>query len=362
MFLEESLQKKKKKKEFTIRQILYCLKFRYYFIIKVKVKEKMKNIGRPVSRFIPGPPPSSSKVSTLPVLSLPTTDEDTSILFYVYKEDPEDAENLRFFLEKGGYHDDPRHMYVLIINDHLCSVPLPTTTTNFLVFRKKNSFDLSSWKEVVQLLGIDFVLQWKLIFFMNSSCRGPFLPVGIDRHQWRELFQRLFVSDSSVRIVGPVIEIPSHPIPWPESSEVDKKLTVPFLHTYMFCVDRQGMRTLLDKIFPLLTPESSKEDMIKIERWVTGVFLLSTSSPTDTVKSLLLRHANTDWRNRSQWIPLVTGFTCPEVPGNYSGMDLHPLEVIFFKNIRRQHQFRSAHQAGLSPSTQRVLRQYSSWM
>ncbi len=51
-----------------------------------------------------------------------------------------------------------------------------------------------------------------------------------------------------------------------------------------------------------------------------------------------------DLNNESNWNPNKwnkTNNSCIEAPYNYDGIDVNPFEVIFVKNIRNSHNFRS---------------------
>jgi hypothetical protein len=66
-----------------------------------------------------------------------------------------------------------------------------------------------------------------------------------------------------------------------------------------------------------------------------------------------------DLSNPDNWDPTVSGVdpiqTEFEAPGMYFGGDLDPREVVFFKNIRRQHAARPAAYAGISKANKEFI-------
>ena len=151
------------------------------------------------------------------------------------------------------------------------------------------------------------------------------------------LFNR-FLKDNC--LVGPVIEVPP--------------TGTPFIHTYMFGVNKIGLQLLLSNqdIFN----NQEKKDNIIAERRITSVILNAGKG----IKSLLRKYKHINWQHSYESYRRKLP-TCPEVPFNYDSIDLHPFEIIFVKNIRIVHAYRSIEHAGISSSLSTILDNYTKW-
>ncbi len=137
-------------------------------------------------------------------------------MIYSYHESPRTARNLRFFLDQtaldwavpGECQTGPRLELVLVISGHLCSVDLPSAS-NVLVLHVDDSVtDFGVYTDALEAMGITIEAQgWKLLFkyfiFINSSCRGPFLPSYASMLHWTDPFTSKITAE--VKLVGPSI-------------------------------------------------------------------------------------------------------------------------------------------------------------
>ena len=134
--------------------------------------------------------------------------------------------NLRFFLERtrqdwdpgDACHARPRMQLLLVISGHHCSVPLPSAA-NVQVLRVENSgSDLGAYTDALEALRISQeATGWRRLFsyllFINSSCRGPFLPSYAGKLHWTEPFTSKITAQ--VKLVGPSIHfIPGCSASW----------------------------------------------------------------------------------------------------------------------------------------------------
>lgn len=140
------------------------------------------------------------------------------LVMYSYYETPRAIHNLRFFLhqtrrdwaptDSGRPATWPRLELVLVISGHACSVPLPSAP-NVRVLRVDNSgSDFGGYCEALEYLGISLIeLGWRQLFthfvFINSSCRGPFMPSYASNIHWTEPFTSKITLE--VKLVGPSI-------------------------------------------------------------------------------------------------------------------------------------------------------------
>jgi hypothetical protein len=138
------------------------------------------------------------------------------LVLYSYFEVPRAARNLRTFLEetKGDWRKDdvcnadlPIEL-VLIISGHRCSVLLPVAS-NVRILRIDNTgSDFGAYSEALASLGIAVHLslwrkRYSYIVFINSSCRGPFLPAYVRGLHWTTPFVSRITE--RVKLVGPSI-------------------------------------------------------------------------------------------------------------------------------------------------------------
>ena len=147
---------------------------------------------------------------------MPSCNTQRILVLYSYYETPRALRNLAFFLEKTKTDYLPeaeRHSnihYIFIINGGQCRVDLPTSS-NVRILRVKNTgSDMAGYAAGLEEAGVQSnnVLRKKLFsyfIFINSSCRGPFLPQYLDGLiHWTTPFIRM-MSDN-VKLVGPSIQ------------------------------------------------------------------------------------------------------------------------------------------------------------
>lgn len=279
-----------------------------------------------------------------------------TLIMYLYREDPKTLLNLKFFIDHGIVNNEATE-YIFIINDYHCSVDFPNYP-NVTILRKPNSYDLPSYINALKAVNLK---HYQHFIFINSSCIGPFIPMYEKRH-WYEIFTQE-LSDK-VKLVAPIIEIPKdnygrealNGLKNIEQNDSD----IPFLHTYMFATDTVGIQVLID--YKALTENVDNQNLLihKYERLISSSLLNEGYG----IKSLMLKYKHVDFSNKINWDSKkwsLSKKTCPEIPKNYDGIDVNPLEIIFVKNIRRKHSFRNWRASGISFSLQRIISNYKNW-
>lgn len=150
-------------------------------------------------------------------------------------------------------------------------------------------------------------------------------------------------------LIGPILEIASD-------------TNLPFIHSYMFGLNKDGFEILKNNIFIHINESSTKDCMIRnIERLLTTEMLKNNYK----IKSFLSRFKNIDINNSKLWISKLwnnDNQSCYEIPGNYFGIDVNPFEIIFVKNIRKQHTHRSKESSGISITLYNQIKNYSNWL
>ena len=144
------------------------------------------------------------------------------LVLYTYHESPRATRNLRFFLDQTAQDwavsDEcqtgprPGLELVLVISGHFCSVALPLVG-NVQVLQVDNSgTDFGAFTDAFDALGItlDSGLEaqgwrrrYKYFVFIDSSCRGPFLPPYAPMLHWTDPFTSKITEE--VKLVGPSI-------------------------------------------------------------------------------------------------------------------------------------------------------------
>ncbi|RYZ76520.1 MAG: hypothetical protein EOP04_31980, partial [Proteobacteria bacterium] len=266
-----------------------------------------------------------------------------TLVVYVYKEDASTLPNLQYFLD-FGVSENAEVDYAIVVNDFACTAKFPACK-NLRKISRANSFDLFAYREAVDSLGID---NYSKFIFLNSSCVGPFLPV-YEHRRWDQVVTSS-LSDR-IKLVGPIAEFPPDNLGVTSlgkyKSIQPSDANVPFIHTYMFATDRAGLDILLTYgAFP--NHAISKDEAIHVyERLVSSSIL----NEGFELKCFLKRYGSVDISDKknwkaTKWTPNVA--SCPEVPGNYDGIDVSPLELIFVKNLRGSHSHRSVAHSGIS--------------
>lgn len=280
-----------------------------------------------------------------------------TLILYLYREDPKTLLNLKFFIDHG-INNSENAEYIFIINNYHCSLEFPNYK-NVKILRKPNSYDLPSYIHALKTVNTE---QYQHFIFINSSCIGPITPAYEKRH-WHEIFTQEL--SPKVKLVSPIIEIPKDNYGREALDELkyiaQKDFDIPFLHTYMFATDAVGIRVLVD--YKALTEDITDQNLLihKYERLISSSIL----NEGYEIKSLMLKYKHVDFSDKINWDSKKWSYsrkTCPEIPRNYDGIDVNPLEVIFVKNIRRKHVFRSWKDSGISHSLQKILSNYKKWI
>jgi hypothetical protein len=287
--------------------------------------------------------------------SNPTT---KTCILYCYHETEATHKNLKFFV-KNGVFDSDNYAYNFIINNNICNVELPPYKNIKVMKRAENETDLQSYKWAITELekeSPEYFKGFSNVYFINSSCIGPFMPTICDKN-W---IDHMNTVSHGVDLIGPVIEFPPDTNGY-NALSIKSDKNIPFLHTYMFGTSGNGIgiirKTLLD-----MSPDISKVDIVNvIERKLTSAVLTGGGK----IKSLLLRFKNVDVNDEKVWNTTMWNSkgapTCYEVPGNYFGIDVNPLEVIFVKNIRNKNETRGETMAGISETLSKYMKNYIDW-
>ena len=279
-----------------------------------------------------------------------------SLVIYCYLESEQTKDNLTFFLRNGVFDSDKYH-YEFIINNLQCSVEFPPYQNINVHRRNENSFDFYTYKWFIEKMGDEYFSDYSRIYFINSSCIGPFMSVACSPN-WIDNFNDLLID---YQLVGPVIEIPDDNLGL-LALGINSTKNIPFIHTYMFGVNQVGF-SIINNVFKTITSNDCNklEAIYNIERQITSAILMNEGK----VKSLLVRFKHIDLNKEENWdfrkwnTPNTP--SCYEVPKNYFKMDLNPFEIVFIKNIRNENEARPKERSGISSELSLCLNNYSQW-
>jgi hypothetical protein len=223
-------------------------------------------------------------------------------------------ENLIFFA-RNGYIDDPQYDFVFVMNNpDLCLEFRPKKQNVTYIARENTGFDFGGWSHALFMKSTDMLLyeKYDYFIFLNSTVRGPFLPVYIGQDvKWPELFIRQL--DEKVKITGSALA-------WYKRR--------PFISSAFFATDKIGLKIGIDNgIFSPETIMMSKADtVIKKEMGFTNVIM----DAGYTIKCMLKYYENMNFK--VQRCPYQS--ICHLNPNHYFGTNVNPYEVIFIKQNR----------------------------
>ena len=203
--------------------------------------------------------------------------------------------------------------------------------------------------------------------FINSSCIGPILPSYVDINSF---FSHIFDTLDTVSVVSSVVEFPRDNIankvlPYSERLYIpDSIQNIPFFHTFFFICKGQLLPFLCDvSSFPPL--DSTKADAVHVYERLISANLLNHNHTIASIACLGCNIVTSDqlhlWDADLYNHPEKGFETCPEIPYNYFRSDLHPLDCVFFKNIRFPSPLRSQQRSGISDSNSVFLHEYKKY-
>jgi hypothetical protein len=243
---------------------------------------------------------------------------DTYVSYVYYeKNTARYHENLSFFLKEGiqRFQHLPNVHYNLVINGHKCEIPLPDETPTFTVTRRDNrGYDYGGHahglRDEMKRFNVSSPNQmpYKTYVFLNGSQRGPFLPVYWDDDEhWSHAFSTLLKTAS---LVGSSLFVHS----------VHKK---PVIESWAMALRPDALQLAFDE--GILRDQESKVDAILSEERLTETVLRHGLA----IDCLLLKFRGTEWSLRKH--QQTNNFRIPSRPFDYEGININPLETIFYK-------------------------------
>lgn len=160
--------------------------------------------------------------------------------------------------------------------------------------------------------------QYRYFVFVNSSVRGPFMPLYATQH-WTSAFTTRL--NALVKLVGTTISCQSTPY----------VSDTPHVQSMVFATDGLGLAVLRRAgVF-----ECTRADVpLRMQDVITRAEIGSSVAMFEAgyaIDCLLLKYAGVDWREAWRRKLPCNGRLNPTVAANYDGISVHPLEVLFVK-------------------------------
>jgi len=224
--------------------------------------------------------------------------------------------NVIYFLKKG-YIKSPYIDYCFVINgQHTVNFP---KEYNIKVIQRENSgYDFQGY--YIGLISLK--KNYDYYIFVNSSVRGPYVPVYTTQYfKWYQPMIDLLKNNSKTKLVGPTINIQ------PPMDALKVSQYLPHVQSYCFATDRECLQYLLlthlwDKVY------NNKHDVIVHQEINMSTVILQHGW---TINCLIPEYQSIDYHSRD---------FCTSIHGdilwtkNELGRVIHPYESIFIKTER----------------------------
>lgn len=251
---------------------------------------------------------------------------DTLVVYVFSATDPEYIRNLQHFARHGIREGDGCE-YVIIVQTTDGEpkppegVTLPAVPSNVRYeFHPNGCYDWGTIGWALSNGKVDW-RKYKYFIFMNSSVRGPFIPVHMKGlASWQQLLLSRINDD--VKLVGPTISCEGSPFQGDVSAEWR---TNPHVQSYVLATDQVGLRAWLEEgtVFKCY---SSMWDTIYYSELGSSLALLNRGY---NIESLMLRYHGVDWRDTANWE--CNARVNPYAQHYYDGLSVSPMEVMFVK-------------------------------
>lgn len=271
---------------------------------------------------------SNSKIYTMPNLTL-KDDRDTLeneiiypnnslsllqskkfeilVIYSYFESEPVRKDNLLFFLKNGYIECENIHFLIVLNGEYTIEIP---NSSNISILKRKNiGWDFGAWSDALKI--IQNQIKPNYYIFLNDSCRGPFLNVGLKNTDWIYLFCNMI--NEKVKLAGSTLNC--------EQS--------PHIQSYAWVTDAIGLNLLLEnKIFDSVD-ELNVVDLVKNREVKMSQIILKNGYQ---IKSLMYKYKNIEIWNDPNYLN-CNDCKNPTIDWlKYYDTDLNPLEVLFIKS------------------------------
>jgi hypothetical protein len=224
------------------------------------------------------------------------------VVFAYTKADARADDNLRHFLRAGVTAHDGRADYVIVVSGGALAVDAPELHAPHVTVLRRVDACAGSGAYSAALVGRN-LSRYSHFIFVNSSVRGPFLPLYARRAgvHWTRAFTALI--DETVKWAGASISCATHP----------------HVQAAVFVTDAEGLGIVSRAgVFECraATPEAAAWELGASRAILDAGFNLG---------SLMARHDGVDFRS----VSACNAGADPSQRGGNDGFDLDPFEVVF---------------------------------
>jgi hypothetical protein len=249
----------------------------------------------------------------------------TLVIYHYFEKDVGYIENFIHFL-LFGCHEDNDHI-VVIAGEH--NIELPVLPNIFYAFTKNQNKDYGGYCEILNGFWAE-IQEYKFVFFVNSSVRGPFLPPHT-KGRWTDLFTDRITND--VALVGSTINILSLKNEHSVRYVAKYGRPGPFVHvqTMAYAMPRRTLKHLFEKGFYVIRPPLSNHDIIEDYEIRMSRLVIDNGW---NISCLIPEYEGIDYRNEVTEVNPTTLMGDLNHPYGYFGRNAHPFEVMFVKTNR----------------------------
>jgi hypothetical protein len=225
------------------------------------------------------------------------------VIYHYYEKDQSYIDNFSHFIR---FAYKPHLNYVIVVAGSY-TIDLPKAPNIEYLFTKNENFDYGGYAAAIKTLGLSD--RYDHFIFVNSSVRGPFLPVYAKR-SWEQILIDLF--DPSVGVVGTAISLtPSHhSIAKLYHAKYGKtalnERILAHVQTTCYALSKDALRFLVDSGFYEIIRALSKDETVRDYEIRLSQLLLEHGH---NLKCLLPEYSQPDYRklkhdinvNSSRW-------------------------------------------------------------
>lgn len=229
--------------------------------------------------------------------------------------------NLKFFLKEGveKFQKLPNiHQFktCVLVQGGKCGVK--ELSDDIRINSENTGFDLGAHYKVIQKLDPE-ISKYDYYIFLNCGQRGPFLPTfwNSEQDHWSKVFINQFEKQKS-KPGGVSASMFFHP-----------KIKRPILETWAFALPRNVLRDVW-KSTSVFSIHKTKENAIVQGEDTLGPYLYNHGYE---LGCLLYKYRDRDWLKVKDISEDVIEGDIPSRPFAYEGINIHPLEVVFYKTF-----------------------------
>lgn len=247
------------------------------------------------------------------------------VLYAYFEKDDIYRNNLRLFLKNGLCKECD---YIFVINGE-CSIRIPDMPNIKVMKRENTHYDFGAYEHALNNTDLT---QYKFFIFLNTSVRGPFLPIYANI-KWYDAFINLIRGD--IKLVGTTINaLNSYTI----HSHIFKEMTgisIPHTHvqSQIFAMDLECLSYLMNDtdLFSNYDYKNTMDGFIARKEIMMSQLVLKHGW---NISAILPEYQNIDFRYLDKYLNNSGYNHDPCLPNSCFGRTLHPYDCIFIKTNR----------------------------